>query len=70
MEGFKQSAHKVTRPFAGQGYTLGSPAPPVIGSCLDEDKPVNEARAKENVKIDASKPTTRFIQFYIYILME
>ncbi|XP_076267283.1 NSFL1 cofactor p47 [Rhynchophorus ferrugineus] len=57
MEQYKQSKSKV-KAFQGQGYTLGSPAPAVVGACTNEDKTVNEERAKEVVKVDSSKPTT------------
>lgn len=58
MEAYKPRARKVVRPFEGQGYTLGSPAPPVVGACREEDKPANEAKAKEGLKLDTSKPLT------------
>lgn len=57
MEQFKQPRVKA-KPFQGHGYTLGSPAPVVVGACTNEDKPANEARAKEIVKADSSKPVT------------
>ncbi|XP_019758102.1 NSFL1 cofactor p47 [Dendroctonus ponderosae] len=47
-----------SKPFQGQGYTLGSPAPDIIGARTDEDKPANEARAKEALKLSSSEPTT------------
>lgn len=48
--------HKV---FSGTGYTLGNPAPPVVGACRDEDKPVNEQVARDNLNLDTSQPVTR-----------
>lgn len=61
MEPYKRSEKKSLRPFQGQGYTLGSPAPAVLGATRDEDKPANEAKAKENLKIDSTRPTTKYI---------
>ncbi|XP_022899675.1 NSFL1 cofactor p47-like [Onthophagus taurus] len=59
MEGFKQTSHgKLTKPFSGTGHTLGSPAPPTIGTPLNEDKSVNEAHAKKQVKLDEAQPIT------------
>ncbi|XP_044746083.1 NSFL1 cofactor p47-like [Coccinella septempunctata] len=57
METFKVPGkkHKV---FTGTGYTLGNPAPPVVGACREEDKPVNEQVAKENLQLDTSQPVT------------
>ncbi|EFA05869.1 NSFL1 cofactor p47 [Tribolium castaneum] len=57
MESFKQ-VDKGVKPFTGQGYTLGSPAPPVVGAQREEDKPANEERAKQALKLDSSQPTT------------
>ncbi|KAJ8945212.1 hypothetical protein NQ314_009281 [Rhamnusium bicolor] len=59
METFKSSQkRRITKAFQGHGYTLGSPAPVVVGASSEEDKPANEARAKDLLKIDSSKPTT------------
>jgi UBX domain-containing protein 1 len=58
VEAFKQNADKGIKPFTGHGYTLGSPAPPVVGASREEDKPANEARAKEGLNLDTSQPTT------------
>jgi len=59
MESFKIiETRRSTRPFTGHGYTLGSPTPPVVGASADEDKPVNEAKAKEQLALDKSKPVT------------
>ncbi|XP_060537285.1 NSFL1 cofactor p47 [Cylas formicarius] len=57
MENYQPPKGKV-KPFQGHGYTLGSPAPVVVGACSDENKPANEERAKEVIKLDNSKPTT------------
>ncbi|XP_072389076.1 NSFL1 cofactor p47 isoform X1 [Diabrotica undecimpunctata] len=57
MEAFRQSKIKL-KAFQGHGYTLGSPAPTVVGTCKEEDKPNNEAKAKEQLKLDSSQPTT------------
>ncbi|XP_030745948.1 NSFL1 cofactor p47 isoform X2 [Sitophilus oryzae] len=57
MEQYQKPKTKV-KPFQGQGYTLGSPAPAVVGACTNEDKSANEARAKEILKMDATRPTT------------
>lgn len=57
-EQYKPPNAKV-KPFQGHGYTLGRPAPVVVGAQNDEDKPANEARAKEVVKVNSSEPTTR-----------
>jgi len=57
MEQFRTPKGK-NKAFQGHGYTLGSPAPVVVGACTDDDKPANEARAKEVVKADSTKPTT------------
>jgi hypothetical protein len=59
VEAFKQNADKGIKPFTGHGYTLGSPAPPVVGASREEDKPANEARAKEGLNLDTSQPTTK-----------
>ncbi|CAH1989830.1 unnamed protein product [Acanthoscelides obtectus] len=59
MEAYKpQQKKRSTKAFQGQGYTLGSPAPAVVGASKEEDKPVNEAKAKEVLKLDTTKPTT------------
>lgn len=47
------------KPFAGQGYTLGSPAPPVIGAPRVEDQEVNEQHARAALGVDTSRPTTK-----------
>ncbi|KAL1513125.1 hypothetical protein ABEB36_002585 [Hypothenemus hampei] len=57
MEQYKPPAASV-KPFQGHGYILGSPAPVVVGACANEDKPVNEARAKELLKLNSTEPTT------------
>ncbi|KAJ8976864.1 hypothetical protein NQ317_014259 [Molorchus minor] len=58
-EAYKPSQNKKpVKPFQGHGYTLGSPAPVVVGAPTQEDKPANEARAKDLVKLDSSKPVT------------
>lgn len=60
MEVFKpMHKKKPVKAFQGHGYTLGSPAPVVIGAPSEEDKPANEAKAKDLIKIDNSKPTTK-----------
>lgn len=60
MEVFKLThKKKAVRAFQGHGYTLGSPAPVIIGAPSEEDKPANEAKAKELIKVDNSKPTTK-----------
>lgn len=59
MESFRPGGDKGVKPFTGQGYTLGSPAPPVVGAQREEDKPANEARAKQALKLDSSQPTTK-----------
>ncbi|XP_066152285.1 NSFL1 cofactor p47 [Euwallacea fornicatus] len=46
------------KPFQGHGYTLGSPAPVVVGAQSSEDKSANEARAKELLNLNSSEPTT------------
>ncbi|XP_018574182.1 NSFL1 cofactor p47 [Anoplophora glabripennis] len=59
MEAFKSAQKKkIVKAFQGHGYTLGSPAPIVIGAPCEEDKPANEAKAKDLIKVDDSKPTT------------
>ena len=63
-EMFRKGGDAGIKPFTGQGYTLGSPAPPVIGAQREEDKPANEARAKEALNVDSSKPTTKFVYYY------
>ncbi|KAL3289029.1 hypothetical protein HHI36_003472 [Cryptolaemus montrouzieri] len=57
MDVFKTTVKK-QKVFSGQGYTLGNPAPPVVGACREEDKPVNEQVAKEKLKLDNSQPVT------------
>ncbi|CAG9764789.1 unnamed protein product [Ceutorhynchus assimilis] len=58
MEKFKK-AKAASKPFQGQGYTLGSPAPAVVGaSDVEDDKPANEARAKELLKVNTTEPVT------------
>lgn len=59
MENFRKIVKKGVKAFQGQGYTLGSPAPPVVGASNEEDKPANEAKAKETINVDTSKPTTK-----------
>ncbi|XP_056646168.1 NSFL1 cofactor p47-like [Diorhabda sublineata] len=49
---------KTSNAFQGQGYTLGSPTPTVVGTCSDEDKTNYEVKAREQLKLDNSKPTT------------
>ncbi|CAH1164309.1 unnamed protein product [Phaedon cochleariae] len=64
MEDHRTEAYKlpqskgITKAFTGQGHTLGSPAPAVVGACREEDKPANEAKAKDQLKVDNSRPTT------------
>ncbi|KAG5897279.1 hypothetical protein JTB14_011445 [Gonioctena quinquepunctata] len=59
METYKPlEKRRVTKAFQGQGYTLGSPAPAIVGACSEDDKPANEAKAKDLVKVNSSKPTT------------
>ncbi|XP_074037103.1 NSFL1 cofactor p47 [Leptinotarsa decemlineata] len=59
MEEYKPTQrNKSVKAFQGHGYTLGSPAPPIVGTCKEEDKPTNEAKAKDQMKVDSSKPTT------------
>lgn len=50
---------RVRKPFAGQGYTLGSPTPPVIGAPRAEDQQVNEQHARAGLSLDTSRPTTK-----------
>lgn len=60
MEAFKTSqSSKSVKAFQGQGYTLGSPAPAVVSAPTNEDKTANEQKAKETVKLDESRPTTK-----------
>lgn len=62
METFRQNSdRKGTRAFTGQGHTLGSPTPTAIGapSIQEKDSVANEARAKMNLQIDSSQPTTK-----------
>lgn len=61
MEMFKQLVDKNVKPFTGQGYTLGNPAPPVVGATREEDKPANEDCAKEALSVDQSQPTTKYL---------
>jgi len=61
MEGYKlDSQTKFTRAFTGQGHTLGSPTPAAVGapSVQEKDCAVNEARAKTDLGVDSSQPTT------------
>ncbi|KAI4468524.1 ubx domain containing protein [Holotrichia oblita] len=59
MEEFKQDhLSRYTKPFSGQGHTLGSPTPATVGAPLEEDKNVNEAHARQMVNLDATLPTT------------
>ncbi|KRT82143.1 hypothetical protein AMK59_3770, partial [Oryctes borbonicus] len=59
MEEFKQdNLGRYTKPFSGQGHTLGSPTPATVGAPLEEDKSVNEAHARQLVNLDSSQPTT------------
>jgi len=46
------------RAFTGQGHTLGSPTPPVVGAPMEEDKTVNENNARKHLNLDSSQPTT------------
>ncbi|CAG9840136.1 unnamed protein product [Diabrotica balteata] len=57
MEAFKQNKIKL-KAFQEHSYTLGSPAPAVVGKYKEEDKHNNEANAKEQLKLDNSQPTT------------
>lgn len=50
---------KVIKAFQGHGYTLGSPAPSVVSAPPNEDKSANEQKAKENLGLDTSRPTTK-----------
>lgn len=50
---------RARKPFAGQGYTLGSPTPPVIGAPRVEDQQVNEQHARAALGVDTSRPTTK-----------
>lgn len=59
MESYKSTLDGSVKPFTGQGHTLGSPAPPVVGATGEEDKEVNEKKAKENLNVDTSQPTTK-----------
>lgn len=61
MEGFRQEAdRKFKKAFFGPGHTLGSPTPTTVGAPSTEQKDCagNEARAKKNLGLDASQPTT------------
>ncbi|XP_050306090.1 NSFL1 cofactor p47 [Anthonomus grandis grandis] len=62
MEDHREEQYKPpkvrSKPFQGHGYTLGSPAPVIVGSCSEEDKEANEARAKEQLKVNPAEPTT------------
>ncbi|CAH0551762.1 unnamed protein product [Brassicogethes aeneus] len=59
MEEFRKiTSRKGGKVFQGQGYTLGSPTPKVIGAPNNEDKPANEAKAKETTNVNTSEPTT------------
>ncbi|CAG9863583.1 unnamed protein product [Phyllotreta striolata] len=57
MEAFRTGKNKRAA-FQGTGYTLGSPAPTVIGTGNEEEKSDCEAKAKEQLKLDGSKPVT------------
>lgn len=57
IDTFRPSSKK-QKAFSGHGYTLGNPAPPVVGACRDEDKPLNEEAAKEKLNLDTTKPVT------------
>lgn len=59
MESFKLEERKSRKPFSGQGYTLGSPAPPVIGASRIEDHEVNEQQARTALGLDTSQPITK-----------
>lgn len=52
---------RARKPFSGQGYTLGSPAPPVIGAPRAEDQQVNEQHARAELGLDTSRPTTKYV---------
>lgn len=56
---FSYGVARMRKPFAGQGYTLGSPAPPVIGAPRVEDQQVNEQHARAALGVDTSRPTTK-----------
>ncbi|KAB0803498.1 hypothetical protein PPYR_00468 [Photinus pyralis] len=59
-ETFKQEIEKRTKVFSGQGHTLGSPTPAVIGAppLQEKDSALNETKAKEKLSVDTSQPTT------------
>lgn len=59
MDTFKQDERKSRKAFSGQGYTLGSPAPPVIGAPSVEDNEVNEQQARAALGLDTSQPVTK-----------
>lgn len=60
METYKRvQTGKTVKAFQGQGYTLGSPAPSVVSALPNEDKTGNEQKAKENLQVDTSIPTTK-----------
>lgn len=60
MEGFKKDdRNKQRTAFFGQGHTLGSPAPATVGAPLEEDRTVNEANARQLVRVNLSQPTTK-----------
>lgn len=51
--------YRPRKPFVGQGYTLGSPAPPVIGAPTAEDQQVNEQHARAALSLNNSRPITK-----------
>lgn len=59
MESFRQEEGRTRKAFSGQGYTLGSPAPPVIGASRSEDNAVNEQQARAALELDISRPVTK-----------
>lgn len=48
--------------FSGEGYTLGSPAPKVVGSSSATDRQANETSARSQIQLTDGAPTTN-IQF-------
>ncbi|KAK5648817.1 hypothetical protein RI129_003709 [Pyrocoelia pectoralis] len=59
-ENFKHELEKRTKIFSGQGHTLGSPTPAVVGAppIQEKDGTLNENKAKQKLSVDTSQPTT------------